>query len=181
MDLGQARGLLGQHWTAFVGAVYDPTVRATPGGIQSYVWQSIQNDYISRGESLPAGSFQAVNTLLRAAGEQYRAASNLSSALSSLEVNNQDVALTSAHWSNAVDARPLDQQPLGPQFRVTYMTQNIIDGEAVMAHQTWVAGYSLPESVSGLQSAIETAAQLEAADYGNEWGGVAVPVGIQAY
>ena len=181
MDLGAARDLLGQHWSAFVGAVFDPTVRATPGGVQMYVWQSLNSFYLSQGETLPKGSFAAVNTLLNVAGQQYRASATLDQALASFQRTGRDQAITSGLIAPSIDSAALGTQPLGPQYRLTYQSLVMAEGEPVYLNLTHDAGYDLPQSLSGLQSLIDEAAQVAAADYGFEWGGVATPTAILAY
>ena len=181
MDLSEARSLLGGHWSSFVGAVFDPAVRSVPGGVQQYVWQSLSNFYLSRGESLPGGSFQAVNRLLSVAGEQRQAQLSLSRALASFEQTGRDSVLLANHIAPGIDTRALNQMPLGPQFRVTYLTQELIEGESVISYRTWDAGFGLPNSVSGLVDTINEVAPFEASDYGYEWAGVATPVAITSY
>lgn len=181
IPLAQARDLLGLHWSAFVAAVYDPQVRATPGGVQQYVWQSLNNYYLSRGEAIPRGSFQAVNALLSLAGQQRNAGLNLSQSLARLERTGIDQAITAAHIAPAIDSTARPQTRFAPQFRAIYQTAQIIDGERQISTLTHDFSYDLPQSLSGLQAEIEAAAQLQAADYGYEWGGEAVAVNLQSY
>ena len=181
MDLSQARDLLGVHWSSFVAAVYDPTVRATPGGVQMFVWQSLNNYYLSRGDALPQGAFGAVNSLLSLAGEQRRAGFSLSQALKTWQSSGLDQAITADHVGRSIDSSTFGGFTGLLQYRVIYQTTDIVDGEPQTSYRTWVAGRDLPESTSGLQSAIEDAAQLAAADYGNEWSGEASPVSILSF
>lgn len=165
----------------FQAAVNDPTVRATPGGVQSYVWAAITRDFVSRGEPLPAGAFQAANQLLSLAGQQRRAGEVLSAGLRSQEEGPFDVALTADFAAPHLDTRALNEQVLGPQHRVVYLTQDLVEGEPVLSYKTHDFGYNLPQSIADLNQQIEDAAQITAADYGFEWGGVATPVGIYSY
>jgi hypothetical protein len=181
MTLAQAREILGGAWSAAVAAVYDPTVRATPGGVQQYVWQSIRNDYLSRGEPLPAGAFQAVNALLSLAGQQRQASLNLSTALGRLERTGIDSGIGSEHIAPAIDSTARPQSSFAPQYRAIYRTEQIIDGERTTSILTHDFGFDLPQSASELQAQIEDAAQIQAADYGFEWGGEAVALSIQSY
>jgi hypothetical protein len=181
MDLAQARTTLGQHWPSVVAAVFDPQVRATPGGVQQYVWASLGNYYISRGENLPAGSFAAVNRLLSLAGQQRQAQATLSQAMLALERTGIDPMLTSAHIAPSIDSRGPGEQALGPQYRATYLSQELVDGVPHLEYRTHDLGYALPQSLTELQNRVEMAAQIEAADYGYEWGGVATPIAIQSY
>lgn len=181
MELGDARDLLGQHWSAFVGAVFDPEVRSQPGGIQSYVWASLNSFYLSRGETTPPGSFQAVNTLLSLAGQQYRAQATLGQAVNALDRTGVDQAIHAGMIAPAVDAGPLGSQPLGPQYRITYEALAMVEGQPVFLTLTHDAGFDLPQSLSGLQDLIDTAAPVALSDYDLEFGGVASPVAILAY
>jgi hypothetical protein len=165
----------------FQAAVNDPVVRATPGGVQQYVWQDLRNHYLSRGEPLPAGSFAAVNQLLSLAGQQRRAQLELSRAYRLREETGQPVSLHAGMIAPHLDARGLAQRPEGAQHRVVYLTSNIVNGEPILSHQTHDFGYALPQSLDVLNELVESAAQVEAADYGYEWGGIAEPVAILSY
>lgn len=181
MDLAQARSLLGQHWSSFVGAVFDPTVRNTPGGVQMYVWQSLNNYYLSRGQPLPQNSFTAVNRLLGLAGQQRAASLNLAQALSALERTGIDAGITSAHIAPAIDARDTSRLPLGPGYRVVYLSREIVGGVAQLVYRTHDMGRNLAQTLDRLREIVNLSAQLNAADYENEWDGLAVPVSIQSY
>jgi hypothetical protein len=180
--LADARQLLGQHWGAFVGAVFDPEVRATPGGVQMFVWQHLTNEYASRGEAFPPGAFQAVNTLLSVAGAQYRAQASLADALHLWQQTGLDQSVESKHWARSVDASEPGARALGFQFRVKFEYSVILEGQEIFARGTWDAGYGLPQSMSGLQAAAEGAAQLAAFDsWETDFSGIAVPYAIEAY
>jgi hypothetical protein len=181
MDLGEARATLGGQWSAFVGAVYDPEIRAQAGGVQQYVWAAVRDYYLSRSEPLPARSFEAVNALLSLAGEQRQAGLNLSRSLATFERTGIDQSIDSGHIAPSIDSRPLNAQLGGAQHRAIYLSQELVDGEPVLSYRTHDFGFNLPQSVSALNDAIESAAQVEAADYGYEWGGVATPIAIHSY
>lgn len=172
---------LSGYFGVFQAAVNDPAVRAQPGGIQQYVWQALTNEYASRGETLPQGSFQAVNQLLSLAGQQRRAGEELSAALRREEAGPFAVAIDANMAAPHLDTRALNEQVLGPQHRVVYITQDLVEGEPVLSYKTHDFGYNLPQSIADLQAQVEDAAQITAADYGFEWGGVATPVGIYSY
>lgn len=165
----------------FQAAVNDPEVRRQPGGVQQYVWQDLRNYYLSRGEPLPAGAFQAVNQLLGLAGEQRRAQLELSRAYRLREETGRPVAIHAGMIASHLDTRSLSDMPEGAQHRVVYLTSNIIDGQQVLSHQTHDFGFALPQSLDTLNELIESAAQVEAADYGYEWGGIAEPLAIISY
>jgi hypothetical protein len=177
----EALQIIPRGWVYAQQAVNDPQVRALPGGVQQYMWQSLNNDYLSRGESLPQGSFQAVNTLLSVAGQQRQASLRLSEAQLGMEQTGFNAPILAQHIAPAIDAEPSHLQPFGPQYRITYMSQEIIDGEAFANYRTHDSGLYLPQSLNQLQSLIEEAAAFEAQDYGYEWGGVATPVAIHSY
>lgn len=170
-----------QQFGYFQAAVNDPEVRARPGGVQQYVWQAVTNEFAARGEPLPQGSFQAVNQLLSLAGQQRRASMALAQGLGLAERSGLDQAVTGEMISSHLDARPLGEQGLGRGYRAVYLSKEIVDGEEVLSYRTHDFGPDLPQSVSGLQATIDEAAQLEASDYGYEWGGMATPVSILAY
>ena len=181
MDTNEARSLLGGQWPAIVGAVYDPVTRSTPGGVQQYVWASLRQEYLSKGEPLPAGSFAAVNRLLSLAGQQRAAALSLASALTSFNVSGLNQSIGATHIAPSIDALGPGSQALGAQYRITYRTSHIVNGEAVDAILTHDVGRDLPQSLAQLQQQIEMAAQIQASDYGYEWGGIATPLDIQSY
>lgn len=165
----------------FQTAVNDSQVRATPGGVQMYVWQSLTNEYAGRGETLPRGAFAAVNQLLGLAGRQRRAEQELGRARLTMEETGLDQAVTGSMIAPHLDSRPLSEQVAGAQYRVVYLTQELVDGDPVLSYRTHDFGYDLPQSLGGLQAEVDMSAQLLAADYGYEWGGVATPVAIHSY
>lgn len=165
----------------FQAAVNDPVVRSQPGGVQQYVWGALTNHYASRGETLPPGGLAAVNQLLSLAGQMRRASGELSGALATHQGTGFDQAITGSMISSHLDARPLSEQKLGRQYRAVYLSQEIVEGEPVLSYRTHDFGSDLPQSTSALQDEIEAAAQVSAADYGYDWGGVATPVSILSY
>jgi hypothetical protein len=183
VDLQQSRRLLGQHWGAFVAAANDPVVRSQPGGMQQYVWQTLSNDYLSRGEAFPPGSFLAVNTLLSLAVQQRRASERLGEGLNAFGRTGIDQSLDAGMIAPGVDSSPLGSQPLGPQYRLSIegIFEDPLAGD-VAINLSYDLGYNLPQSMSGLQDAADAAAQLLAEDSVDlPWSGVAVPVAIQSY
>lgn len=169
------------HFGLFQSAVNDPVVRSQPGGVQMYVWQGLRNDFLSRGEPLPPGSFQAVNSLLALAGQVRQASANLSASLATAERTGFDQAVLGSHVAPSLDTRSLGEMAAGPQHRLIYMTQELVEGEPVLSFRTHDFGYDLPQSISALNDAAEAAAQISASDYGYEWAGVATPVSILSY
>jgi hypothetical protein len=165
----------------FQAAVNDPVVRSQPGGVQSYVWQDLRNYYLSRGEPLPKGAFQAVNQLLTLAGQQRRAQEELSKAFRLREETGQTRGITSSMIAPHLDSRPLGATPEGPQHRVVYLTAHIVEGQTVLSHQTHDFGFALPQNLDTLNELVASAAQVEAADYGYEWAGIAEPLAILSY
>jgi hypothetical protein len=165
----------------FQAAVNDPALRAIPGGVVQYVWQDIQQHYAARGESLPAGSFQAVNQLLSLAGQQRRAQLALSRSALAAEETGRPQAITAAHIAPHLDTRALNAMPGGAQHRVVYLTQEIVEGQPVLSYRTHDFGFALPQTLATMNELISSAAQIAAADYGYEWSGVAEPVAIYSY
>lgn len=165
----------------FQTAVNDPRIRAIPGGVQQYVWADLREEYTARGLALPPGAFQHVNQLLSLAGQQRRAQGELSAGLRRQEEGPFNVTVTAQMTAPHLDTRALNEMPLGPQHRVVYLTQDLVEGEPVLSYKTHDFGYDLPQSIADLSAQVEDAAQITAADYGFEWGGVATPVGIYSY
>ena len=165
----------------FQAAVNDPAVRSVPGGVQQYVWQDLRNYYLSRGEPLPPGAFAAVNQLLSLAGQQRRATLELTKAIQTSQRTGRPLGLTSTMVAPHLDTRGLDAMPEGAQHRVVYLTSHVIDGIPYQSYQTHDFGYALPQNLGTLGEVIEAAAQVEAADYEYEWGGIAEPVAILSY
>ena len=165
----------------FQAAVNDPELRNRPGGVTQYAWAAVTQDFAARGEPLPAGAFQAVNQLLSLAGQQRRAQQELSAGLSRQEEGPFNQAILSNMAAPHLDTRALNEMVLGPQHRVVYITQDLVEGEPILSYKTHDFGYNLPQSIADLQAQVEDAAQITAADYGFGWGGVATPVGIYSY
>jgi len=165
----------------FQAAVNDPEVRRQPGGIQQYVWQDLRNYYLSRGEPLPTGAFQAVNQLLVLAGQQRRAQTELSRAYRLQEETGLPQGIHAGMIAPHLDTRAPGAQTGGAQHRVVYLTSHVVEGQLVLSHQTHDFGFALPQSLTTLNELVESAAQVEAADYGYEWGGIAEPLAIVSY
>lgn len=164
---------LSHLWGSFQRAVNDPQVRATPGGVQQYVWQSVRNDFLSRGENLPPGSFQAVNQLLGLAGQQRRAVQNLNRAISDYQRTGLDQAITAQHLAADIDSRSLDARLGGDRYRIRFQAPMTIEGELVNVPLTWDPGLELPQTVSGLLAGLDDAAMAAAQDYDYEYQGEA--------
>jgi hypothetical protein len=64
---------------------------------------------------------------------------------------------------------------------VVYLTAHIVEGQTVLSHQTHDFGFALPQNLDTLNELVASAAQVEAADYGYEWAGIAEPVAILSY
>lgn len=166
---------------AFFTARSDPQVRNTPGGPMSYVWASIHSDFENAGLPVPPNAFQAVNEMWRWTSTVVQADAALSKSLFAWQDTGRDQALGSQHVAESIDGRPLDQRPEGSQFRVVYKTVYSVEGQTFTDTFQHDFGYNLPETVSGLYSAVEEAAAVQVSDYGYDWEGVAVPISIRAY
>lgn len=172
MELATARDLLGRHWGSFLAAVNDPEVRGQPGGVQSFVWQTLRNDYLSRGEPLPAGAFQAVNTLLGVAGSARRASLALARDITEVNRSGLDRSLVAEHLARDIDARDLGQMPLGPEWRIRFEVAFNVEGESLRQWITWDPGLNPPGTVQELLDSSEDVAQLLAGDYGVDYEGL---------
>jgi hypothetical protein len=165
----------------FQAAVNDPAIRAVPGGVQQYVWADLRQEYERRGLPLPSGAFQAVNQMLSWAGSQRQASARLAAGMVLAERSGLDQAIGAEMTAPHLDTRALNEMVTGPQHRVVYLTQELVEGEPVLSYRTHDFGFDLPQSLSGLQDQVDESAQISAADYGFEWGGVATPVAILSY
>src|SRR5881397_2655299 len=145
----------------FQAAVNDPTVRRTPGGVQQYVWQDLRNYYLARGEPLPRGSFAAVNQLLSLAGQQRRAQLELSKGYRIREETGRNPSIHAGMIAPHLDTRALNEMPEGARHRVVYLTSNVVEGEAILGHQTHDFGYALPQTLNSLNELVSSAAQIE--------------------
>ena len=168
-------------WGSFQAAVNDPDLRAQPGGVAQYVWASVRNDYLSRGESLPAGSFQAVNELLSLAGQQRRAAQELQRAIDTYQRTGLDQAITASHWAEDINARPLNMRGIGTagiiRFTADYTAQGVTLPMRI-SHRTptfW------PQSVSELLDLLDQAAAAHADDYDTEFDGNITDISITGW
>lgn len=170
----------GRFGDTFQAAINDPEVRGIPGGLQQYIWSNIREDF-PRGSQLPPGAFQAVNQLLSLAGQQRQAELALARAVSFVQQTGIDQSVDVSFTAPHLDTRALNEMVLGPQHRVVYLTEDLVNGEPVLSYKTHDFGYNLPQSISALQDVTEEAAQLTAADYGYEWNGTATPVAIYSY
>lgn len=159
-------------WGSFQAAVNDPELRGRPGGIQQYVWASVRNDYLGRGEAIPAGAFQAVNQLLSLAGQQRRASNELAQSIDLWQRAGLDQALTSSHWSWDVNARDLNQQPLGPNGIVRFTAVYEVEGESVLMRLSDRFGAAWPQSVGDLIDRINESAAAYADEYDVEFAGI---------
>jgi hypothetical protein len=169
---------LSHLWGSFQAAVNDPDVRAQPGGVQQYVWASVRSDFLSRGENLPPNSFAAVNELLSLAGQQRAANTRLQAAINSYQKTGLDAAIMAEHTAPDIDSRALNEQLLGPAFRIRYEAPFMADGGEIFLPLTWDPGIQIPQSISELMSGLDEAAFTEAGDYGYEYSGGATVVGI---
>src|SRR5260370_234560 len=147
MELSEARALLGQHWSAFVGAVFDPTVRPTPGGAQMYVWQSLNTFYLSRGEPLPTGPFLPVNPLLSVPSTHARHAATHGPARPTSQPPGPAPARGADHLSPSANARRPQEHPRGRQSRATRASLWPVDGEPMTMSRSHEFGYDLPQSM----------------------------------
>lgn len=179
---GPASNPLSHLWGSFQAAVNDPVVRSQPGGVQSYVWASVRQDFLSRGDPLPAGSFAAVNELLSLAGQQRRARNELQSASNEVFRSGRDQTLIEgSHTALDIDAR-FPHGDSRERWRVGFEYSVLVDGQEVMLRGLWDVGpQEKPQSFSDLQAQIEEAAQVQAADYEYEYAGAAALTQITTY
>lgn len=168
-------------WGSYQAAVSDPVLRAQPGGIQQFVWASIRNDFLSKGEVIPAGAFAANNALLSLAGQQRAANLKLQDAITKYRATGIDSALIAAnHTAADIDSRPAHQQPNGPEWRIRFQYGTIVEGEQFTERGTYNPGLGKPQSISQLLGQIDDAAAAISENYGFEYAGGAEILGITA-
>jgi hypothetical protein len=158
-------GPFARYWSTAVAAWSDPGLAAGGGSKVQFVWQSIGQDYLSRGETLPPGSFQQVNTLLSASARVNRAMLQLGQ--SSLQVGRTgiDQAITSAHIAPDIDSRPPGEQPAGPNYRVRFRADLTSGGLAMTQWFTWSPGANLPATIESLNQSLDVVTRGFAEDY----------------
>jgi hypothetical protein len=167
-------------WGIVNRAVRDPELRARAGGVVQNVWQSYQQTYLSQGLPAPALGIQTVNRLVSTAAAQARAETNLAASIATYRRTGLDQAITADHIAPDIDRRP-GAGETSPFFaRVRFSINTGVEGAGLTRNFTWSPELNLPQSVSGLLSALDEAGAAAAEDYGEEYGGLADYVGITA-
>jgi len=152
-------GPFAKYWGSATAAWNDPELAKGGGSKVQFVWQSIQQDYLSRGESLPPGSFQQVNTLLSASARVNRAMLQLGKETLAVNRTGIDRAITADHIAPDIDSRPADQLPAGPNYRVKFRADMTAGGLAFTQWLTWSPGANLPATIQALQQSLDIVAQ----------------------
>lgn len=159
-------GPLARYWSQAVAAWSDPELARGGGSKVQFVWQSITQDYLSRGEALPPGSFQQVNALLSASARVNRALLQLGKDSATVNRTGIDQAITSAHIAPDIDSRDPGSQPAGPNYRVRFRADLSAGGLAMVQWFTWSPGATLPATIQSLQDSLDIVGRGFAEDYG---------------
>lgn len=171
-DLTPGQQALSSLWGALSAAFRDPALRSRPGGLTQYAWEAFRQSYLSRGETPPPATLQDMNGVMSRIGQEYRASVQAASALASWVAGGRDSTITSSMFAPDVDSRALQDQPLGPNYRVRFEVTFNIEGESIPQWLTWSPGLSLPASMSHLEGVLTEAAGSLAQDYGYEFEGL---------
>lgn len=177
-DLTEGQQNLLTIWGNIQQAVRDADLRARPGGVTQYVWEAFKQSYLARGENPPKATIQDMNRLMASAGRQQRADSVLSNAIQDYLNRGIDRALTSEMFAPDIDSRALNEQPLGPNYRIRFGTQMEVGGEQMDLTYTWSPGISPPTSISDLLGGLTEVGAGNADDYGSEFLGLTYDVSI---
>jgi hypothetical protein len=161
-DVGPFRG----YWPQAVAAWNDPELAKGGGSKVQFVWESIKQDYADRGETLPSGSFQQVNTLLSASARVNRAMLQLGKDTLASTRAGIDRAISGDHIAPDIDARDPGAMPFGPNYRVRFRADLSAGGISMTQWFTWSPGANLPGTVQGLQDSLDIVGRGFAEDYG---------------
>jgi hypothetical protein len=159
-------GPFAKYWGPAVSAWSDPTLAAGGGSRVQFVWESIKQDYAASGSSLPAGSFQQVNSLLSASARVNRSMLELGKSFLAVGRSGIDQAIEGRHIAPDIDTRSLDAMPAGPNYRVKFRADLSAGGLSMTQWFTWSPGANLPGTVQSLQDSLDIVGRGFAEDYG---------------
>jgi hypothetical protein len=159
-------GPFAKFWAQAVAAWSDPELAKGGGSKVQFIWQSIQQDTLGRGETLPSGSFAQVNTLLSASAAVNRAMLQLGKDTVASTRSGIDQAITGAHIARDIDTRDPGAMPAGPNYRVRFRADLNAGGLTMTQWFTWPPGANLPATVFGLQDSLDIVGRGFAEDYG---------------
>jgi hypothetical protein len=152
-------GPFAKFWGSAVAAWNDPELAKGGGSKVQFIWQSIQQDALARGETLPSGGFQQVNALLSASARVNRAQLQLGQDTVRVNRSGVDQAITAAHIAPDIDSRALDAMPAGPNYRVKFRVDATAGGIPMTPWLTWSPGANLPATINGLFDSLDIVAQ----------------------
>lgn len=159
-------------WGIANRAVRDPELRARPGGVVQNVWEAYKQTYLDRGEVPPPLGIRDVNPLISTASAQYRAETQLANSINTYNRTGLDQAIGANHIAADIDRRAGAGDVSPAFYRVRYSSLINVDGETMTRFRTWSPQMNLPNSVSGLLSALDEAARADAEDYDEEHAGL---------
>lgn len=149
--------------------VRDPELRARPGGVTQFVWESYKQKYLEAGQEPPPLGVQMVNRLYSVAAEKYRAERELGGAIETFRRTGLDQALTGRMFARDYDtpggALPGSDRPI----RVRFGVQVSYYGETYTRYLTWEPGLEVPQSTSGLLDALADVGASRLEQYGEEF------------
>ena len=174
-------GNFAQSFGLLLGHYSDPAVRATPGGFHMAVWAAYKEAVQTYPHPPPAISLQTMNHYVSAIGAVARGSIEYGNAVRRVQQSGVDRGIDSRMLAPDIDSRPLDQQPLGPNYRVRFQADITIGGIPVEQWFTWEAGISPPQTVRGMQDALDAAGQSFSQKYNMEFEGLGAQVYITTW
>jgi hypothetical protein len=159
-------GPFAKFWAQAVAAWNDPELAKGGGSKVQFIWQSIQQDSLARGETLPTGSFQQVNALLSASARVNRAMLDLGRSTLAVGRTGIDQAIEGRHIAPDIDSRDPGAQPAGPNYRIRFRANLNAGGLSMTQWFTWSPGAYLPGTVQSLQDSLDLVGRGFAEDYG---------------
>lgn len=164
-----------------VGHYSDPAVRATPGGFQMAVWQTYYDAVQSWAVPPPTISLQTMGHYVSAAAAVARSSMTLQNAIRQVGLTGIDQAITANMVAADIDARSVDQQPLGPNLRVRFQADITLGGIPTSQWFTWESGLQGPQTVQQLLDAIDAAGQAFGQQYNVTYEGLGAAVQITTW
>lgn len=168
-------------WGHAQNAYRDPELRARPGGVTQFLWETFKQTYLARGQQPPAVTIQDMNRLVSLAGQQWRAERRLNGAINTFRTTGLDQALTAEHFAPDIDSRSPSQQPMGPNYRIRFNATYLVEGVAQELHFTWDPGLAAPVSTADLVGGLEEAGMGFAEDYGHTFVGLGADVSVTTF
>ena len=174
-------GNFAKSFGLLLGHYSDPAVRATPGGFQMAVWAAYNEAVQTYPIPPPRIDLQTMNHYVSAIAGIANGSINFGNDGRRVQQTGIDRALEAKHLAPDIDSRPLDQQPLGPNYRIRFQADITIGGLPVEQWFTWEAGIAPPQTVRGVLDALDSAGEAFSQKYGMEYDGLGAQVYITTW